>query len=113
MNFTKNFFVIMLSVFLPLHIQATEKHNGIDKHTLIHEIRSDLYMVFVYEMGIISMPWKSMAQGNDDLEQDLKNLYSSFNKTPEETQKQLDEFCKKWQLPDIKIEDISSYGPLG
>jgi hypothetical protein len=43
-----------------------------------------------------------MAQGNAELEQDLKDLYANFG-SQEDAQKKLDAFCNKWKLEKIDI----------
>lgn len=82
--------------------ELTEKQ----KQKLTNEIKSDLHSTFVLEQGIISKPWERMAQGNGDLEEDLKNLYDSFHVSERAAQSQLDVISKKWGLEPIKISEV-------
>src|ERR1700735_795364 len=70
----------------------------INKQILIDEIKSDLYKVFIKEMGIGAKDYAALAQGDAVLEADLKALYMSLNQDKTEAQKALDAFCAQWQL---------------
>lgn len=80
-------------------------NDSIDTAALISEIKNVIYNVFFYEMAILSIGDYKVAQGNADLEKDLKDLYMSFNVGTEKAQAKIDAFCKKWKLGRIKIED--------
>ncbi len=92
----------MLYAKKSLPLQAEQGKYALDRQKLTRDIEEDLYCMFVLEMGIISRDWKEMAQGNEKLEEDLKNLYRAFNSSVEEARAQLKKFCKTWQL-DIKM----------
>lgn len=77
---------------------AEQNLDTLDRQKLAKAIKSDLYTMFVLEMGIISKDWKNMAQGNEKLKEDLKVLYKAFNGGVEDARYQLEEFCKKWKL---------------
>lgn len=76
---------------------------NIDKAALSTAIKADLYKVFTQEMWIASKDFSAMAQGNIELENDLKDLYASFNVSEEAAQKKLNELCEKWDLEKIQI----------
>lgn len=76
---------------------------NIDKDTLRAAIKGDIYTIFTQEVGIISRDYSIMAQGDADLENDLIDLYDSFNTSQEDAQKKLDAFCNKWELDRIII----------
>ena len=76
--------------------------NIIDKAALTAAIKADIYKIFKQEMWVVSKDFTAMAQGNAELEQDLKDLYASFG-SEEAAQKKLDAFCSKWHLEKIKI----------
>lgn len=76
--------------------------SAIDKMALRSTINDDIYKVFTQEMWIASKDFNAMAQGNAELEKDLKDLYASFA-SQEIAQKKLNALCKKWQLEKIDI----------
>ena len=76
---------------------------SLNKQQLVDQIKADLYKVFTQEMWIASKDFSGMAQGNTELENDLKDLYASFNVSEEAAQKKLEAFCKKWDLENIAI----------
>ena len=75
---------------------------SLKKQELTDQLKADIYRVFTQEMWIVSKDFNAMAQGNAELEKDLKNLYASFV-SKEDAQQKLDAFCKKWDLEKIDI----------
>jgi len=92
--------LLALTLLSTIVVQAYDYN--IDKAALFAAIKADIYRVFTQEMWIASKDFTAMAQGNAQLEQDLKDLYASFG-SQEAAQNKLDAFCKKWQLDKIII----------
>lgn len=78
----------------------------LNKQIIINEIKSDLYKIFVQEIGVGAKDYAALAQGNPVLEADLKALYMAFNQDKIEAQKALDAFCAQWQIAPIKIAEV-------
>ena len=93
---------LFLAVALLNTVAVQASDCNIDKPALNASIKADIYKVFVQEMWIVSKDFSVMAQGNAELENDLKDLYASFG-SQEIAQKRLDAFCKKWDLEKIDI----------
>src|SRR3990167_8458811 len=71
------------------------------------EIKRDIYIMFVLEMGIKSKNWPALSHDDKSLEKDLKELYSDLQVSDEKNgQMKLDEFCNRWKLNSIKINDV-------
>lgn len=97
----KNIFI--LSVLLTNSLLTSA---SIDSYTISQVIKADLYKIFVQEMGLINIESHAllMSDGNDELKEDIKILYSSFNQDCKtEIQQKLQVFCNKWKLEAIKI----------
>ena len=76
---------------------------AIDKQKLTDCIKGDIYTIYIEEIAIVHKDWLSIAQGNAELERDLKELYQNFSSDIDSTQKKLNEFCQKWKLDAITI----------
>lgn len=77
----------------------------INKQELTQKIKNLIFEEFVYEIHVIVINPSSYSQGNKELEEDIINLNDSFSIDWETAQTKLDEFCKKWDLENIKISD--------
>ncbi len=92
--------LLALTLLSTIVVQAYDYN--IDKAALFAAIKADIYRVFTQEMWISSKDFAAMAQGNTELENDLKDLYASFG-SQEVAQKKLNAFCKKSDLEKIGI----------
>ncbi|UNE35341.1 hypothetical protein KG892_05190 [Vermiphilus pyriformis] len=97
----KNIFI--LSVLLTNFLLTPA---SINTYILTQGIKADLYKIFVQEIGLINIESHALllSQSNNELKEDIKILYSSFNQDCKpEIQQKLQVFCNKWKLEAIKI----------
>lgn len=77
--------------------------SSFDKSALRITLNNDLFRILIQEMAFMPGDFITMAQGDVELANDLKDLYASFHVSREIAQKNLDLFCAKWELEKIII----------